>query len=100
MASRTVQFFRIEVGIMPPDHQGDPITRSVLRRFSHFQKLQRMVRYSCDPSIAPVHVQTDYQVASPPPAILRTACPWTAVSATPVVHFMITKLATQCTRTY
>ena len=39
-----MQFYRIEVGIMPPDHQGDPITRSVLRRFSHFQKLQRMVR--------------------------------------------------------
>lgn len=32
---------------MPPDHQGDPLTRSVLRRFSHFQKLQLMVCICC-----------------------------------------------------
>lgn len=39
-----VQFYRVEVKVLPPEKTGAPRTRSVLRRFSHFKKLHGRVR--------------------------------------------------------
>ena len=96
MASRTVQFFRIEVGIMPPDHQGDPITRSVLRRFSHFQKLQRMVCCSGAGPCQNMHITMQRRHLPR----LRTPCRWQAVSVTATLSLRIIEAALQCTRTH
>lgn len=37
------QLYRVEVKMLPPEQEAAPRSRSVLRRFSHFQKLHRMV---------------------------------------------------------
>ena len=42
-----VQFYRVEVKVLPPDEAAAPRSRSVLRRFSHFQKLYRIVSATC-----------------------------------------------------
>ena len=39
-----MQFYRVEVRVLPPDGRGAERTRSVLRRFSHFTKLHAKVR--------------------------------------------------------
>ena len=39
-----LQFYRVEVKVLPPEEAAAPRSRSVLRRFSHFQKLYRIVR--------------------------------------------------------
>ena len=38
-----LQFYRVEVKVLPPDKNGAPRCRSVLRRFSHFKKLHGRV---------------------------------------------------------
>ena len=38
------QFYRVEVKVLPPEEAAAPRSRSVLRRFSHFQKLYSIVR--------------------------------------------------------
>ena len=43
-AQRGLQFYRVEVKVLPPEKTGQPRTRSVLRRFSHFLKLHGRVR--------------------------------------------------------
>jgi len=43
-----VQFYRVEVRVLPPEGRGPERTRSVLRRFSHFTKLHANVR--CGPN--------------------------------------------------
>lgn len=37
------QFYRVEVKVLPPSPDAAPRSRSVLRRFSHFQKLYQIV---------------------------------------------------------
>ena len=39
-----LQFYRVEVKVLPPEAAAPPRTRSVLRRFSHFTKLFSRVR--------------------------------------------------------
>ena len=39
-----LQFYRVEVKVLPPEEAAAPRSRSVLRRFSHFQKLYSIVR--------------------------------------------------------
>ena len=39
-----MQFYRVEVKVLPPEQTGAPRTRSVLRRYSHFKKLHGRVR--------------------------------------------------------
>ncbi len=38
-----LQFYRVEVKVLPPEADAAPRTRSVLRRFSHFTKLHARV---------------------------------------------------------
>ena len=38
-----LQFYRVEVKVLPPEKTGQARTRSVLRRFSHFLKLHGKV---------------------------------------------------------
>ena len=38
-----MQFYRVEVKVLPPEADAAPRTRSVLRRFSHFTKLYSRV---------------------------------------------------------
>ena len=51
-----IQFYRVEVKVIPPDGKAQPRCRSVLRRFSHFTKLHNKVLFSpgrlCDPFAA------------------------------------------------
>jgi hypothetical protein len=70
---------------MPPDHQGDAVTRSVLRRFSHFQKLQRMVRCSYTSSSRLSMSGLAIRLHRHHRPILRAACPWPATAA---IRFM------------
>ena len=42
-----LQFYRVEVKVLPPEAAAPPRTRSVLRRFSHFTKLHSRVRCTC-----------------------------------------------------
>ena len=37
------QFYRVEVKVLPPEKNGLPRTRSVLRRYNHFTKLHSKV---------------------------------------------------------
>ena len=41
--SAVLQFYRVEVKVLPPEKAGQARTRSVLRRFSHFLKLHGKV---------------------------------------------------------
>lgn len=41
--SGLLQFYRVEVKVLPPEADAAPRTRSVLRRFSHFTKLHARV---------------------------------------------------------
>ena len=38
-----LQFYRVEVKVLPPEADAAPRTRSVLRRFNHFTKLHQRV---------------------------------------------------------
>ena len=40
-----LQFYRVEVKVLPPEADAAPRTRSVLRRFSHFTKLSQRVSF-------------------------------------------------------
>lgn len=38
-----LQFYRVEVKVLPPEADAAPRTRSVLRRFNHFTNLHQRV---------------------------------------------------------
>ena len=56
-----LQFYRVEVKVLPPEEAAAPRSRSVLRRFSHFQKLYSIVR-PCRPSTCVLDT-ADHQAA-------------------------------------
>ncbi len=38
-----LQFYKVEVTVLPPEGKGPPKIRSVLRRYNHFTKLHNKV---------------------------------------------------------
>ena len=38
-----MQFYKVEVKVLPPEGKGPPKIRSVLRRYNHFTKLHNKV---------------------------------------------------------
>ena len=62
---RLLQFYRVEVKVLPPDKNGAPRCRSVLRRFSHFKKLHGRVSHLCTGSCHSCQAAHTFNVSQP-----------------------------------
>ena len=51
-----LQFYKVEVKVIPPEGKGQPKIRSVLRRYTHFTRLFEKVTYVAGTSLGPLYV--------------------------------------------